>query len=296
MPLLFTAGIGADRAMTRPVVRGYRVSDEEEQDPRREFAEECRSERELYDPRPLTQTDLARMTRSSKSTISRIETCQGPIPPDLPSLLDQVFTTDGKFKRLQRKIIAQSVPERFQQRVELEQRAAAIAVWTPTVVPGLLQTSAYAESLFRGGNPRASDAELSHMVRSRIARQEILDGGSPPDFSAIVCESVIRRTVDNAQVMRGQLAALLKHAARPTTILQVLPLTAGTHGLMDGPLSILTMPDGSTVLYTEDIVSGAIIKDPPEVRRLSRSYNALTAAALSRGASAELIRELMEAA
>ena len=298
MPLPCTAGNGTDRAMTSPVVRGIRgnrVSQEEEQDPRREFAEECRSERELHDPRPLTQTDLARMTRSSKSTISRVETCQGPIPPDLPSLLDQVFKTDGKFKRLQRKIIAQSVPERFQQRVELEQRASAIAEWSPTVVPGLLQTPAYAEALFQGRNPRATEAELSHMVRSRIARQEILDGGSPPDFSVIVCESVIRRAVGNTQVMRGQLKALLKHADRPTTILQVLPLSAGTHGLMDGPLSSLTMPDGSTVLYSEGVQSVAIINNPTAVRPLTRSYNALTAAALSRSASAEMIRELMEA-
>lgn len=64
---------------------------------------------------------------------------------------------------------------------------------------------------------------------------------------------------------------------------------------MDGPISILTTSDGQTVVYTEGVRSGAIIDEPTEVRNLSRSYDVLTASALSRDASAEMIRKLMEA-
>ncbi|MBO8196615.1 DNA-binding protein [Streptomyces oryzae] len=263
-------------------------------DPRRAFAEECRSARELYPSRPLSQTDLARMTRTSKSTISRVETCQGPIPADLPPLLDQVFETDGLFKRLYEEITAQSFPVHSRRRIELEPKASRIAAWSPTVVPGLLQTPEYARALFREGNPRASESELSTRVQNRIARQAILKGSSPPDFSVIVCESVIRRKVGTEAVMRGQLAALLEHGKRPTTVLQVLPLDAGTHGLMDGSMSILTTAEG-TVVYSEGVRSGAIIEVPADVRQLSRSYDVLTASALSRDASARLIGKVMEA-
>ncbi|MGW8375726.1 helix-turn-helix transcriptional regulator [Streptomyces sp. ODS28] len=268
---------------------------EDEEDPRRRFAEECRSARELYPERALTQGDLARMTRTSKSTISRVERCEGPIPPALPPLLDQVFATDGKFKRLHAEITAQSFPAHARRRIELEPRAVAIAEWSPTVVPGLLQTPAYAWALFREGDPRASDKELATRVGNRMARQKMLEGGSPPDTSVIVCESVIRRKVGDEAVMREQLASLLEHTARPTTVLQVLPLSAGTHGLMDGAMSILTTADGATVVYTEGVRSGAIIEEPADVRHLSRSYDVLTASALSRDASAQMIRELMEA-
>lgn len=264
-------------------------------DPRKQFAEECRSARELYGEGPLTQTQLARMVRTSKSTISRVENCVGPIPAGLPPLLDQVFDTDGLFKRLYEEITAQAFPERYRRRIELERKSVSIAAWSPTVVPGLLQTAGYAWSLFREGDPRASDAELMDRVRNRTARQEILKGRTPPDFSVILCESVVRRRVGGQEVMREQLAALLEHTVRPTTVLQVLPLDAGTHGLMDGPLSILATADGPPVIYTEGIRSGAIIDEPSQVRHLSRSYDVLTASALSRDASAQMIRQHMEA-
>lgn len=264
-------------------------------DPRRQFAEECRSARELHPDGPLNQTQLARMVRTSKSTISRVETCVGPIPPDLPARLDQVFSTDGLFKRLYEEITAQSFPKHSRKRMKLELRAIAIAEWSPTVVPGLLQTPAYAHALFREGDPRATDEELATKVRHRMARQDVLKGSSPPDFSVIICESVIRRNVGGQEVMREQLAALLTHGTRPTTVLQVLPLSAGTHGLMDGSMTILTTADGQPVVYTEGIRSGAIIEEPPAVRNLSRSYDVLTASALSRDASARMIQQLLEA-
>ncbi|MEU5545206.1 DUF5753 domain-containing protein [Streptomyces sioyaensis] len=264
-------------------------------DPRRQFAEECRSARELHPDGPLNQTQLARMVRTSKSTISRVETCVGPIPPDLPARLDQVFSTDGLFKRLYEEITAQSFPKHSRKRMKLELRAIAIAEWSPTVVPGLLQTPAYAHALFREGDPRATDEELATKVRHRMARQDVLKGSSPPDFSVIICESVIRRNVGVQEVMREQLAALLTHGTRPTTVLQVLPLSAGTHGLMDGSMTILTTADGQPVVYTEGIRSGAISEEPSAVRNLSRSYDVLTASALSRDASARMIQQFLEA-
>ncbi|MER5969149.1 DUF5753 domain-containing protein [Streptomyces sp. NPDC002055] len=264
-------------------------------DPRRQFAEECRSHRELYPPGPLNQTQLAKLASTSKSAISRVETCMGPIPSGLPARLDQVFSTDGLFKRLYEEITAQSFPVHSRRRIELEPKAVSISAWSPTVVPGLLQTAPYARALLREGDPRASDDEVATLVRARMARQEVLKGNSPPDFSVVICESVLLRNVGSPDVMREQLSALLAHGSRRTTVLQVMPLCAETHGLMDGSMSILTTADGPPVIYTEGIRSGTIIEDPSTVRHLSRSYDVLTASALSRDASAHMIRKLMEA-
>ncbi|MFC9883305.1 DUF5753 domain-containing protein [Streptomyces libani] len=264
-------------------------------DPRRQFAEECRSARELHPQGPLNQTQLAKLASTSKSTISRLETCVGLIPPGLPARLDQVFSTDGLFKRLHEETTAQSFPVHSRRRIELEPKAVSISAWSPTVVPGLLQTAPYARALLREGDPRASDDEVATLVRARMARQEVLKGNSPPDFSVVICESVLRRNVGGPDVMREQLSALLTHGSRRTTVLQVMPLSAETHGLMDGSMSILTTADDPPVIYTEGIRSGTIIEDPSTVRLLARSYDVLTASALSRDASASLIRKLMEA-
>ncbi|WP_405985647.1 Scr1 family TA system antitoxin-like transcriptional regulator [Streptomyces sp. NBC_00872] len=274
---------------------GQREVDEDGNTPRKRFGEAVRDARELRPAGKMSQTELARKTRTSKSAISRIERGTPPIPAGLPPLLDQIFETDGLFKRLYDEACADNFPAQYRRRMGVEPLAAAIAEWSPTVIPGLLQTAPYARALFRAGDPRAGEREIANKVATRMARKEVFRGGSPPDFSVIVCESVIRRVVGGPDVMRDQLSALLSRGAHPTTVLQVLPLDAGTHGLMSGAMSILTTPDGNPVVYTEGVRSGAMIDDEAAVRHLTRLYDVITASALSPDASASVIRELMEA-
>ncbi|MFF2846912.1 Scr1 family TA system antitoxin-like transcriptional regulator [Streptomyces sp. NPDC058001] len=263
--------------------------------PRQEFGEALRDARELRPAGKWTQAQLAREVRTSSSTISRIESGGDfPIPPHLPAGFDRVFGTEGKFKEIYGRIQAEGHPARVRKRMKLEPDMVAIAEWSSSVVPGLLQTPEYARTLFRKANPRPSEEEIAAMVRFRIARQKILQRSVPTVLSVVICESVIRRTVGGPDVMREQLVALLSHGKRPTSLIQVLPLNAGCHSLMAGPLSVLTPRTGPVVVYTEGIKSSAIIEDPETARYLSRSYDVLTALALSPDASAELIRNVME--
>ncbi|WP_405549818.1 helix-turn-helix domain-containing protein [Streptomyces globisporus] len=82
----------------------------EEIDVRKRFASELRSHRELHGERGLTQTELAKMVRTSRSTVSRLEASSGHIPPDIPRRLDEVFETDGLFNRLYEEIESQGFP------------------------------------------------------------------------------------------------------------------------------------------------------------------------------------------
>lgn len=254
-----------------------------------------RDARELRAEGKWTQVQLAREVRTSAATISRIERGEGPIPGNLPALFDQIFNTDGLFKDLYDKTLADGFPAYSRRRMEVEQLALSISEWTPTVIPGLLQTQAYARALFRAGDSRASDREIASKVGSRMARKDVLRAPSPPYFSAVICESVLRRDVGGSEVMREQLSALLTFGSQHTNVLQVLPLSAGTHGLMDGSMSILTKPDGASMVYTESIGSAVIIDEPSAVQHLTRAYDVLTASALAPGASAQMIVGLMEA-
>ncbi|GAU66892.1 hypothetical protein SSP35_03_05410 [Streptomyces sp. NBRC 110611] len=271
------------------------VTGGEVSDPRRRFAEECQSARELYPERKLNQDQLARKLRTSRSTISRVETCRGPIPPDLPPLLDQVFSTDGLFKRLYEEIVAQSFPAQYRRGVALEREAIVVRQWSPTVVPGLLQTADYARTLLRGGAPRASEEEIKASVAARMARQDILKGEAPPDVHLVLCESVIRRQIGSRDIMRGQLAALLTQGAKATVRIQVLPLDAEAHLFVDDGARFLTGPHHLTVVCVEGYRTVAIIDDPEHVREALRAYDGLTGEALSPRESARLIRGQMEA-
>ncbi|XMN06984.1 helix-turn-helix domain-containing protein [Streptomyces griseobrunneus] len=259
------------------------------------FGAELRSARELHPDGPMTQDALAEELRTSRSTVSRLEAKSGYIPPGVPALLDQIFGTDGSFQKLYELIDSKGFTAYSLQRLELETTALAISEWSPTVVPGLLQTLSYAYALMREGFPRASEAEVKAKAAARVARQRLFRSAASPDLSVVICESVIRRRVGTPEAMREQLEALLAFAAQKTFLLQVLPLDSGTHSLMDGSLSIVTTSDRRVIAYTEGIQSGAIIEEPGEVRTLERFYDVLTASALPRDTSARLIKSQLEA-
>ncbi|AKA05551.1 DNA-binding protein [Streptomyces noursei ZPM] len=273
---------------------GLDAGQDEVRDARRQFAEELKSARELYDPRPLSQEALARLVGTSKSTISRVETCHGRIPPELPAMLDEVLGTDGKFKRLYEEIVARSFPSLYRQRMALERSAAVIREWSPTIIPGLLQTADYARSIFKGNAPRAGEDEVSTLLTNRLTRQAILDRDAPPDVRVVMCQSVLLRQLCSPEVMRRQLKALLEAGERSTVRVQILPLDAPAHLFSDWPVSLITTPTHQTSVCVENFKTAGIIEEPDHVRAALRTYDELTSEALSARESARLIASQME--
>ncbi|WP_424214022.1 helix-turn-helix domain-containing protein [Streptomyces sp. BI20] len=263
-------------------------------DPRRQFGEELRSARELWNPHPLTQTALGRHIGTSKSTISRIESGAGSIPAGIPAILDQFFGTDGLFKRLADEIADQGVPVLYRRRMALEREAIEICEWSPTVVPGLLQTPEYARAVFRGGLPRCTEAEVAVSLASRLIRQNRLSGARPPSLRVILCESVVEREIGPPEVMREQLHALLRHSESPTIRIQVLSKRAKAHRLLEWPVTLLRSPAHVTSVCVETYRTAGIITDPEHVRNAASAFDDLTAEALPTRDSADLIRKHLE--
>lgn len=264
------------------------------EDARHRLGVECRHRRLTAEGGALSQTALARLLRTSKSTVSRIETGIGPIPPGIAARLDEVFETEGEFKELAEEITAGSFPVLNRRRMTMEREAIAIFEWSPTLVPGLFQTPEYARALFTCGLWRASAQEIASRVAGRIARQELLRSSPPPDMRVVLCESVIRRTVGGPKTMRSQLHALLSASSAPHVRLQILPLDAEPHVLMGGAVSILTTPSHMPVVCVEAFRLAAIYEDEERVRTALRGFNDMTSEALSARVSAELIRQQME--
>lgn len=95
-------------------------------------------------------------------------------------------------------------------------------------------------------------------------------------------------------MMREQLAVLLGLSERPTTRLQVLPLDADPHPLMEWPVTFLTTPNHVTVVCVETYRTTGIIEEPEQIRTAMRAYDDLASEALSARESAALIRAQME--
>jgi hypothetical protein len=162
------------------------------------------------------------------------------------------------------------------------------------VVPGLLQTEEYARAVLSVGLTLSSDAQLEERLTARMGRQERIGSADRPDLWVVLDEAVLRRPVGGHAVMRQQMERLLAAAAEPHITVQVLPFDQGEHDAMGGSLTILMLPDGSEVAYTEGAHYGQLIEEPSEVGRFTLTYDRLRAAALPPLMSLDMIRSVME--
>ncbi|MCF6522922.1 helix-turn-helix transcriptional regulator [Streptomyces sp. JJ36] len=158
------------------------------------------------------------------------------------------------------------LPPWFSLYVSLEESAALIRAYEPHCVPGLLQTPDYARALLRVGFPGAPAEELDRRVALRMERQALLHRPSPPRFWAVVDETVLRRPVGGARVMREQLDRLSELVALPHVTLQILSFANGPHPGMFGPFQLFRfdIPELPDIVYTESLTGAVYLDERPD--------------------------------
>jgi transcriptional regulator with XRE-family HTH domain len=176
--------------------------------------------------------------------------------------------------------------------IGLETDAASLRVYDPLVVPGLLQTRPYAESLIQGALPEAAPGDIEKRVQVRLRRQErISDPENPLRLWAVLDEAALRRAVGNKQVMIEQLEHLVEMSHVPHVTVQVIPFTMGAHPGVSGQYAILEFPDAadSSVVYIEGVTSDLYLEKANDVQKYSVMYEHLRAQALNVDQSREFI-------
>ncbi|WP_330479763.1 helix-turn-helix transcriptional regulator [Streptomyces platensis] len=241
----------------------------------------------------LSLVQLADIVNFSKSTLARIETAELMPPPELPGALDLAFGVEKHFYGLYQLAKREAHPDQYRRYMDFESQAKVIEDFAITVVPGLLQTEAYARAFF-GLAPDLTTEQAETRVQARLARQERLRSTAPPRYAAILDEAMLRRPIGGPEVMHEQLDALLAQTDTRHTMIQVLPFDHGGYPLMEGPLKLLRLPDGRSFAYEEGRKSGHLLEDAEEVDRRRALYDSLRAYALSPKDSAALIRTLRE--
>ncbi|MFG2650807.1 helix-turn-helix domain-containing protein [Streptomyces sp. NPDC048436] len=245
----------------------------------------------------LTLEQLAEGSFRGISFLSQIERGERRMPRDLAQHVDEKLQTDGFFQRRcedARKARQGGHAEYFADVAEMERYAESIEDWAPMIVPGLLQTSAYARAIVRAAMPRASTSEVEEKVNARMERAELFKQAKPPEFWVILDESVIRRRVLAPQ----QMAELLEHIAEvletTRSIAQIIPETAAAHPFMMGMTRTMTFSDAPSLVYTESLHSGQLIDYPALVKQYRQSYDLLRAVALPPEASLAMIHNAAE--
>jgi Helix-turn-helix. len=256
--------------------------------PRIRFGAEMRRLREVAE---LSQAAVAARLGCTQTQISRLEIAKRTPSRANAEKLDQIFGLSDKehFIGLYRRIIAQQGAQTWYLDWvhEIEPIARVLRTWDPLLIPGLLQTEAYARHVFSHA-PRITPEEVEDRVRARMQRRQILDRRDPPSLLALIDATVLRRKVDNAEVMREQLDHLLDAAKRPTISVQIVDpqCMAG----MPGTFIIAELPGGeSDTILADSAAEGQVTSDVDVVASIWSRYDAIRLWAYPEHISREMI-------
>jgi transcriptional regulator with XRE-family HTH domain len=182
--------------------------------------------------------------------------------------------------------------------IGLEAETSAMSYYNALLIPGLLQTEAYARVVLREAMPAESSPEdIEAVLRVRLTRQhEVLTRSTPADIVVILDEAVLRRTVGGPETMREQLRRLAGYAAQPRVTIHVIPFSAGPYPAMYGPFIILEFPDPNDppVVFLELPFSGEALERSGEVEPYRRAFARMLEMALSAHQSLMLIRSVAD--
>ncbi|MFJ8195691.1 Scr1 family TA system antitoxin-like transcriptional regulator [Streptomyces sp. NPDC096152] len=243
----------------------------------------------------LTQVELGARVFVSGGYIGQFEQAIRKPQLDVARRIDEVLQTDGIFERLCRKLIDDPrYADYFARAAELETLATEICEFAPALVPGLLQTRAYAWAVTVAMNPFAADAYIEEKVSGRLERARILKDATRPLYWVVLHENALRIPVGGPGAMAEQLGHIARLARERTVRVQVLPYTAAAYALMNGMLVLMEFDEAPPTAYTEAVYSGNLLDDPAVVKRSRAAYDQIRAAALSPEASLALIESAAE--
>jgi transcriptional regulator with XRE-family HTH domain len=256
--------------------------------------------RELRKKAGLTCAEVAAELGVSVTKISRMETGErGLYPDDVSALLGRYKVPANKRQELMDQLRNGADPNWWQMKpadlptewrdlMHLENEAVAIANFEPILIPGLLQTAEYAAAMLRGVND-FPEQEITNMVATRMGRQTLLSKRDAPTLHAILDEMVLRRPIGSTGVMQRQLQHLLTCGQRPNITLQVVPFAAGSTPGLEGPIVIIDLPDGRSVVHLETRRAGGFLSEESHVKATKLAWRQLRAVALAPDNSARLI-------
>jgi len=231
---------------------------------RRRLAAELR---EIRESKGKSGDAVAAALKWSPSKISRYERARtGLQPREVERLLDYYEITGSRRALLLAlaedaaqkgwwEEFADGLSADYQQFIGLEHEASSIAIWHVDVVPGLLQTQAYARhiiSSYSRVEPIAPGA-IERLVKVRMRRQQMLNREPEVQLSIVLDESVLKRRIGDELVMYEQLQRLAREADRPNLTLQILPLDS--QHMVFGESFVIFRFGSDTDAMLQDVVS-----------------------------------------
>ncbi|MFD7980525.1 DUF5753 domain-containing protein [Streptomyces sp. NPDC059071] len=263
------------------------------QEPRKRFSEELRR---LRLDRRLTFKALGTALGWDPTLFSKMEKGKTLGGPEVVKALDTFYEMPELLLALWEVAVGAERQSRSEYRQYFDMEGEAVSIWDYSVclLPGLLQTEAYASTLLAKGTLEGD--ELARQIKHRLARKELLTGVNAITFRAIMLETVLRTPLPNRADWQEQLEHLLTMGDRRNVTLQVLPHSTGLHALNSTDVTFLRLANGRVAAWLENGFSGSQIDASADVDLLQLRYDQVRDLALSPTDSRKFIMRMLEEA
>lgn len=257
----------------------------------------------------LTQEQAATRLERSRATISRIEEGEEGVrfrEVDVRQMLE-LYHAPGKDREILLALTAETrngrrkswwhdyteteLPSWFELYVALEDTAEIICQYESELLPGLLQTRAYAEAIARVPTGLLDESEIQRRTKVRMERQSLLTRPRAPRLEVVISEASLHRVAGAGDLAAEQLQHLTDITKRANVVIQVLPWKAGIHGGMacSAGFSFLRFPADPIsgepleppLAYVDSLTGAMYLTKPAEVDVYERAWDDLRARALS---------------
>lgn len=254
-----------------------------------------------------TQTQVAEAMEWSLSKVMRIESGEVTISQnDLRPLLAYLGIKDRKVvddllraakaskQRRQwwdEKRYQGMLTPAMRQWIGFEAEASSVLSFAPAVVPGWLQTEAYAQATMRQYAEDLTAAEMAARVAIRLERRKMLRRRNPrPQMLALFDESLLLRRVGGIDVLREQLSEISAAIDEGLVTVRIHPLESPypPYGHYD-LLYLSDEADAHGVLYRESGPADEIVDDRARIERHRAGWDRMWAVSINEKDSARRI-------
>ncbi len=166
-----------------------------------------------------------------------------------------------------------------------QRTALTLTSYDTMVIPGLLQSMAYARSLLE----TTGAGDVDEVLRVRLERQEHLRGQENVRSTFYVHEAALRLNVGGSRTMHDQMMRLAFMCGWPHVTLRVVPFSAPGHPALRYPSALMTFNrNAKPVAYAESDLTTVFLEEERAIAFYEEKQSVLDALALSTEKSHEV--------
>ncbi|MCF2526038.1 helix-turn-helix domain-containing protein [Yinghuangia soli] len=264
----------------------------------------------LRDEAGLTMEGVAERVDITRSKLGRIEKGKSSVAAaDLNALLRLYGVSGTARAELERYVRGgnrrganwwarynETLSAGYAEFLAFEAEAAVARQYQPLIVPGLLQTEAYARATHATGFFAFGPDQVDDLVEIRMLRQRRLTDEDGLELHAFMTEAALNIQLGGAAGLRGQLQHLLSAAELPNVTVQIVPYTSQSLSAHTSGATLFDFPDsGDPSVAFLDVIGGNLLRDDlRDVRRIARVFENLANSALSPAESMDLVARKLE--